>query len=225
MNKSASAVSILFIGLTFFFLIFSIFSILYFYWGDLKVIQDSLSTTGSIFGAIATLGAAAVAAYLFNDWKEQHNKQVQNSFALQVFDFFSVFENNILEYSMFISHLQDLRSSYENYELTWEILNKDGNTIYIQNIGSKKDELDLSFYRLMSKLKNYYIFNHDIYDFNKKHETYFNKFIEINKSLLPTNTLVEELIEYEAKLIGYKDLKNMIDILDISPIIQQLNAK
>lgn len=62
---------------------------------------------------------------------------------------------------MFISHLQDLRSSYENYELTWEILNKDGNTIYIQNIGSKKDELDLSFYRLMSKLKNYYIFNNE----------------------------------------------------------------
>ncbi|WP_227505632.1 hypothetical protein [Acinetobacter calcoaceticus] len=153
MNKSASAVSIIFIGLTIFFLIFSVFSILYFYWGDLNAIQDSLSTTGSIFGAIATLGAAAVAAYLFNDWKEQHNKQVQNGFALQVFDCFSVFENNILEYSLFISHLQDLKSSYENCELTWEILNKDGNTIYIQNIVSKKDELDLSFYMINEQVK------------------------------------------------------------------------
>lgn len=84
MNKSATALSIMFIGLIISFLIFSILSIFYFYWGDLKAIQDSLSTTGSIFGGLATLGAAAVAAYLFNDWKDtanyQQNKEVIDEF-------------------------------------------------------------------------------------------------------------------------------------------------
>lgn len=79
MNKSASAVSIMFIGLIIFILIFSVFSMFYFYCGDLKSIQDSLSTTGSIFGAIATLGAAAVAAYLFNDWRDEKNYELENS--------------------------------------------------------------------------------------------------------------------------------------------------
>ncbi|GAA5564586.1 hypothetical protein Asch03_02110 [Acinetobacter schindleri] len=79
MNKSASALSIMFIGLIIFFLIFSFLSIFYFYWGDLKAIQDSLSTTGSIFSAIATLGAAALAAFLFNDWRDEKNYELENS--------------------------------------------------------------------------------------------------------------------------------------------------
>ncbi|MDC4797888.1 hypothetical protein NQ843_18870, partial [Acinetobacter baumannii] len=68
MNKSAFSISIMIIGLILVFLIFSIFGILYFYWGDAKAVQDGLSTTGSIFGAIATLGAAYVAVHLYNDW-------------------------------------------------------------------------------------------------------------------------------------------------------------
>lgn len=39
--------------------------------------KDALSTTGSYFGAVATLGAAIIAAFLFNDWKEQHNKNLE----------------------------------------------------------------------------------------------------------------------------------------------------
>ncbi|MGN5723711.1 hypothetical protein ACNQO9_00505 [Acinetobacter calcoaceticus] len=76
MNKSALAISIMIIGLILLFLLFSIFGILYFYWGSVQAVQDSLSTAGSIFSAIATLGAASVAAYLFNDWKEQHNRTI-----------------------------------------------------------------------------------------------------------------------------------------------------
>lgn len=190
----------------------------------LKSSADDISAFGSILGACGAFLAAFVATYLFNDWKDQHNKQVQISFALQVFDSFSIFEKNILEYSLFISHLQGLRNSYDSDELTWEILNKDGHTIYYKNINSKKDELDLSFYNLMSKLKNYYIFNNDINNFKKTHAKYFDKFIEINKNILPTYSLIEELIEFEARHIGYKDLLNMIDSRDIQVMIQNSTA-
>lgn len=33
--------------------------------------KDALSFTGSLFGGLATFGAAIIAAYLFNDWKDQ----------------------------------------------------------------------------------------------------------------------------------------------------------
>ncbi|HAV5770483.1 TPA: hypothetical protein JI173_09495 [Acinetobacter baumannii] len=79
MNKSAISISIFIIGLILLLLLISIFGILYFYWGNSKAIQDSLSTSGSILGTLATLGAAAIAAYLFNDWKEEKNYDLENS--------------------------------------------------------------------------------------------------------------------------------------------------
>lgn len=84
MNKSAFSISIMIIGLILIFLLFSIFGILYFYWGNAKAVQDSLSTTGSIFGAIATLGAAGVAAHLYIDWREQLTSTVQQEQAKSI---------------------------------------------------------------------------------------------------------------------------------------------
>jgi hypothetical protein len=52
------------------------FWIFYAYSWNADAAKDALSTTGSFFGAGATLGAAIIAAFLFNDWKDQHNKQV-----------------------------------------------------------------------------------------------------------------------------------------------------
>lgn len=84
MNKNAFSISIMIIGLILIFLLFSIFGILYFYWGNAKAVQDSLSTTGSIFGAIATLGAAYVAVHLYNDWREQLTSTVQQELARNI---------------------------------------------------------------------------------------------------------------------------------------------
>lgn len=71
------------IALTTFFL-FAIGVILYFYWGDPSAVKDALSTTASFFGGFATLGAAVIAAYLFNDWRDQHNKAIVAEVAKQV---------------------------------------------------------------------------------------------------------------------------------------------
>ncbi|SSW84757.1 Uncharacterised protein [Klebsiella pneumoniae] len=92
MNKSAISISIFIIGLILLLLLISIFGILYFYWGNSKAIQDSLSTTGNIFGAIATLGAAGIAAYLFNDWREEHNHNFKSSILLEYLNRLDILE-------------------------------------------------------------------------------------------------------------------------------------
>lgn len=186
--------------------------------------SDNISAFGSILGACGAFFAAFVAAYLFNDWKEQHNKQVQNNLSLQVFDAFSVFERSLREYSLYVSHLEGLKSSYNGFELTWEIIHKEGHIVYIQNITSKKDEMDLNFYAFMDKLRSYYIFSNNLKQYHESHLRYFDKFFEINKDILPIITLIDHLVDYDCKYIGYTDLKNMIDSSEIQKIIINLNA-
>ncbi|MCH7291029.1 hypothetical protein MMP65_06080 [Acinetobacter sp. ANC 3926] len=42
--------------------------------------KDFISDFGSIIGGIGTFFAAFIAAYLFNDWKDQHNAQVRYNY-------------------------------------------------------------------------------------------------------------------------------------------------
>lgn len=197
---------------------------LYSYNNIQEPLKESWSIAFNSLSALATIGAAIVAARLFNDWKEQHNKQVQNNLSLQVFEAFSIFERNLREFSLYISHFEALRSSYENYELTWDIINKDGHIVYLQNINSKKDEMDLNFYSFLDKLRSYYIFCNNLKQFNVSHRRYFDEFIKINKVTLPIITPIDHLVDYDNKYIGYTDLKNIINSLEIQKIIINLNA-
>ncbi|EPF81526.1 hypothetical protein GCM10025882_31600 [Acinetobacter gyllenbergii] len=62
-----------------------IFTAIYSHWGDQnsQALKDSLSTTSGIFGGLATLVAACVAAYLFNDWKVQKKYEIVSTLALE----------------------------------------------------------------------------------------------------------------------------------------------
>lgn len=66
--KFSFAVSLV---ISFLFLLIT-FWIFYSYSWSAEAAKDALSTTGSFYGAAATLGAAIIAAYLFNDWRDQH---------------------------------------------------------------------------------------------------------------------------------------------------------
>jgi hypothetical protein len=58
------------ISISFIFLMVT-FWIFYEYAGNITAVKDALSTTGSYFGAVTTLGAAVIAAYLFTDWRDE----------------------------------------------------------------------------------------------------------------------------------------------------------
>lgn len=46
--------------------------------------SDAFSTTGSYFGAVATLGAAVIAAYLFNDWRVVKQYEIKLNYVLTI---------------------------------------------------------------------------------------------------------------------------------------------
>ena len=72
-SKMASTV----ILATVFSTIFLFAIIFYLYGGGSDALRDALSMTAGFFGGIATLVAAYIATKLFNDWKEQHNKNLE----------------------------------------------------------------------------------------------------------------------------------------------------
>lgn len=180
---------------------------------------DFISAFGSILGACAAFFAAFVAAYLFNDWKEQHNKQVTNTLALQAYDEFSKFEKNTLELATYISDLEILIGSYE-CELDYEALRKDDGLIYIQNVVNKKAELNINFLSLISKLRTYLHVKDQYINFDERQSFYHSKFVSINYYELDSTTLRHDLNEWESNLVGYRDL---IQILKKNEINQLLN--
>lgn len=100
------------------FLFITIFAILYFYWGDETSIKDALSTTGAFFGGFATLGAAVVACYLFNDWREQHNKTILANEAKIIFKDISNSYMLLADYLKTVRDNQNFNVTLNNYLLT-----------------------------------------------------------------------------------------------------------
>ena len=66
----------------------------------LGLLKDSLSTASGFFGGITTLIAAYIASRLFNDWKEQHNKQVLAFEAKQLHLDLSQFMRSIADFEV-----------------------------------------------------------------------------------------------------------------------------
>ena len=53
-------------------------------------LKDAWSISATVFAALTALGAAYIAANLFNDWRDQHNKQVLAYDAKDVFELFYI---------------------------------------------------------------------------------------------------------------------------------------
>lgn len=73
------------LSLFFFALIFILFDFL-------KVetpLKNSWETFGSYFGGITTLATAYIASKLFNDWREQHNKNIEKDLIINIINSFS----------------------------------------------------------------------------------------------------------------------------------------
>lgn len=133
------------------FFTLSLFWIFYEYSRSLNSAKDAINTLGGYFGGIATLWAAIIAAYLFNDWKDESQYKLINQNREQVitntrklkdlgYDFYTYShqDKNInmeLTYSRYLEYIwcfHDLRESISNYIVTLKTLNL-----------SKSKELDL----------------------------------------------------------------------------------
>lgn len=128
--------------------------VLCFYNGDENSIDKAFSITASFFGGIATLIAAYIATQLFNDWKEQHNKNIDSQFCMKIYDFID-FAN--IELFVISNYLRDYLSISDEKKLDYvdqlkthgqRLLNlKDSSLIKLSNVGYfiNKEEYELKY--------------------------------------------------------------------------------
>ncbi|WP_394671500.1 hypothetical protein [uncultured Acinetobacter sp.] len=94
MNRSAIIFSTFVAIIIISILIISTVAMILFYWGDVNAFKDSMNIIVGIFGGLTTLGAAIIAAYLFNDWREQKNYDLQKEyvekFSILLFDMYQL---------------------------------------------------------------------------------------------------------------------------------------
>ena len=222
MNKSALAISIMIIGLILIFLLFSIFGILYFYWVNVKAVQDSLSTTGSIFSAIATLGAASVAAYLFNDWKKQQRYQNSIEFGKIALDSFKKYDNsfdNLVDKLIIECSSLETESSYFIDEETLDYLTELSEETYNLFYSFHDDFIEHLYVRYPLDHNNKLIIDSSV---NEKIEKWEADINYVHKKIIE---LISEKRKNEFNLLILKELTESPwdDITgDIYPVIRDI---
>lgn len=198
MNKSVLTISITIIGIIVFFILFSILGILYFYWGDQNAVQDSLSTTGSIFGAVATLGAAGVAAYLFNDWRDEKNYELENS----------LLTNILIDLKPIFIELHQIKSDSEN-------LKKIDTTFIFKTAYLERDRIDMykSIISLFPNIK--------IYSEIKKDNELINLYNTFDKYCFCLDDFYRDL--FLTKYRRYYELANKDEVSNIANAIKPIS--
>lgn len=122
--------------------------------------KDALDFTGSLFGGLATFGAAIIAAYLVNDWREQHNKDIENQFIKNIIDSFNILDYRAAQIDIKFSNFKTLYSSdiYSTNDHLFESFEEKYLDPLIVDIGDLRLEL--------AKLNNYYQLYSSFYDHN-----------------------------------------------------------
>lgn len=93
------------------FFLLATFWIFYEYSGSDVSANDALNTTSSYFGAVATLGAAIIAAYLFNDWRDQHRANYISSVCKNISNAVTNIHQKIFELNSIILESERLRDN------------------------------------------------------------------------------------------------------------------
>lgn len=184
MNKippiSFSFIVSLVISFTFLFITFFIF---YKFSWDVNAAKDALSTTGSYFGAVATLGAAIVAAYLFNDWRIVQRAQSKSDISKQIITSLIKLKSDADKYHANAQHYVNAYEQRNDQDISQERKNKI--IEFIQNSPSEKDLYDtnlevnlINFFELLDLYEA--IFNENLLNENDREFNFKVYFFTIN---------------------------------------------
>ncbi|WP_353161971.1 hypothetical protein [Acinetobacter guillouiae] len=184
--------------------------------------KETLSIAVSFMGVLATIFAALIAVLLFNDWREQHNKQVSNSIGLKNLETFNEFEKKILELRSYMSDFENILDDYQ-YFVEFTDLYTDGNITSYQKILSKKNEIDISFHVLLINIKNYITIT-ESNPLKNKADSYLQDFVNANKYDLSIDSPRDFLNKTETQVNGYNELKDLIKYELIEPLIRNLKV-
>lgn len=160
-------------------------------------LKDALSITASFFGGFATLTAAYIASRLFNDWREQHNKNIDSQLCLKAFDFIQNAEISLTEIRRFMTHyiLSNSKQIFisefnENIEKLEKIA--DDTSIVFSNFGhfipleKYNEKFKPQFEKLIKELEMYIKICRDdfrYYKIDPNTQDYINKYYELTDQL------------------------------------------
>ncbi|MDC5602461.1 hypothetical protein OFM92_05870 [Acinetobacter baumannii] len=227
MNKNVVVYSISVSVILLTILIWSIFGILFKYWGDITPIKDSLSTISGIFGGLTTLGAAIIAAHLFNDWRDQHNKSVSNEYAKKVLESYDRLSISILDFKL--KHT-DLEANIFPFLVSTQLLDnvEDEYLPKIEGIKRTANTIKTNFEFFIRNLKHYHLLIEDTKASIIKIkilEDSFEKITDINNSvLIPTNEFEKFTYLCGNAYEEYFRLQNLIDNNEINKILKSLKV-
>lgn len=203
------------------FAIVLLFAFLFYLYGDFK---DALSDTASFFGGIATLVAAYIATQLFNDWREQHNKQIMNTFGLKVYEKYLKFEDALYSAQDTLSDLKveiEKDSSTGNFYFGEAALKKYQNHIF--PCFEKLDLINGDFNFFLEALRGYRIVaDQEIYD--EYIHQFVGKFIIAREGNEGYCDLDEALHIVKKVISNYELLRNEIYELAIMRILKELKV-
>ncbi|MCU4709924.1 hypothetical protein [Acinetobacter pittii] len=115
-------------------------------------LKEAWSLTIGILSALTTIGAAIIAAYLFNDWKVQHNKSMEVQLALIMIEKFEFFDEQIsMLYGQIatpydLKDLKHLENAVNDFK---------------ENKQKKLLEIRISFLKASASIENFYSFSGD----------------------------------------------------------------
>lgn len=101
-------------------------------------LKETLTITIGFFGGFATLAAAYIAANLFNDWREQHNKQVLADEAKDTFHLFHK-QRDVLHSLKYIC--QNIMEEKEVTHHSWNGIAKKYEEKFLPLYNSDKDKM------------------------------------------------------------------------------------
>lgn len=187
--------------------------------------KETLSIAVTFMGVLGTVFAALIAVLLFNDWKDQHNKQIVNKFGLQVYEIFSEFEKKLLIHNQYLLQLDKLLVDNYGDQANKYMLQADDNMQYLNNIENSIDEMKVLFNSLYSQFQIYSI---ALGDLNIKYSTYndylfqFNDIYLIDDEFYHLNENLKEWYEKHSEAIS---LVNTLRNHEIENLIKNLKVE
>lgn len=169
-----------------------------------QLLKDAWNITTSLLSGLATIGAAIIASRLFNDWRDQHNKQVNSEFIMKFYDSLFEMKATVISTMGYFKDYLNIRTLEERGDQQENLINHNRILCHLIDYSSQRLS-DLAF-----------ILDEDDYDknFKPKIEELHEKLMVLNDffKLYINNTiaysdacdiLLRELPELEADLYNH----------------------
>lgn len=184
------------------------------------------------FGATAAFLAPVAAFVLFTNWKDQHNKEVRNEFALKVFTQFEELEKAITEINFALCELEEILPKECDKRV-----NQDYRPIYIKDgfFNENKELIFLFFSKVriaqnefnifLDKLRYFGIVSNQISVIKPFMLEYIRIFEETHENQGGYSEYMQLLEQCNEKSCNYTGLRDKIYTEIISNVLNQLQVK